>query len=333
MRRLFFCKASKKNSPRVISLVLQVILLLILFVICDHLVLWATLISVFLLMILYPLLSGVFWRCHRATIYDNDIELQIVDETDHLFEWKYSKRMLIDGRGGIYSAISFNCRHQPCLKTVQEICDLWFTPLAPPRALILGCAGCAIPRYIIMTFEKTIVTGVELSPELIRVARKYFLDGIPPERFNLLNDDAENFIKNYNEKCKFSIVFSDLFCGNHLVEDIYTESFFAALSKIIDKGGLLIINAGGISPERMDMFYYLAAAYFDWCTIFSQSNQSNHLYLVCSPAPNSAMIDAVLRTNDKVGFTAICSRRKQNISTCGVKWKLAQNELAEISNK
>ena len=88
-----------------------------------------------------------------VTISDNGHPIKVVDAIDESTQKAYM-RCIMDDRGGVYSAINLTAeRRQPFLVAIQDIIDGWGISNNPSQALVLGCAGCAIPRYLLSTFS------------------------------------------------------------------------------------------------------------------------------------------------------------------------------------
>ena len=238
-------------------------------------------------------------------------KLYLVDESN-TWGFTWSHRLLMNENGGCHSAISLSSDsiEQPCLNLVQKIVTLFFDDGNMSNALVLGCSGCAIPRFLIKRYKNIVVTGIEISPEQISIANKFFLNGIPSKQFHLIQNDARNYIEKATAKEKYQFIFCDLFSDSECCTEIYTQFY---MEKVLDKltnDGLLIINIGGISPASVDLLFGIVSSFFKWTSIARQNSQYNHLYIIASPSrldEKQKVIESLGRKND---YTIIITRNK-----------------------
>lgn len=64
---------------------------------------------------------------------------------------------------------------QPIYDIPQDIILSWSNEAQINNALVLGCAGCTIPRFLVLQFPTCLVTGIELSSRLISIAQEFFI--------------------------------------------------------------------------------------------------------------------------------------------------------------
>ena len=179
----------------------------------------------------------------------DDVVYKVVDVTSILPNIKNTRRLLFKKDDHIYnhSSIYINPKHhvQPSLAIPQKIISIWSKSYSLNNALVLGCAGCSVPRFIGLHFPKSKTVGVELSEDFINIAKKHFLLDQIKNQFELVQGDAIHFVKNYNLDYKQNIIFVDIFCENQIVPDVFTESFIDAAYNITDENGVIIINILG----------------------------------------------------------------------------------------
>jgi spermidine synthase len=189
------------------------------------------------------------------TMVIDGVPHKIIDKTSVLPNVKNARflRFKKDGRVYNYSAIYLNPKYhmQPYLIIPQEIIAAWSGIYSLNSALILGCAGCSIPRFIGLHCPACKIVGVELSEELIAVARKYFLLDQIQEQFELVQGDAIQYVKNHSLDHKHNVIFVDIFCQNKIVPEVLTEDFMRSAYNITDDNGIIILNVLGEDMDKV----------------------------------------------------------------------------------
>lgn len=191
-------------------------------------------------------------------IFIDNVEYRVIDKTSILPNIKSTRNLcfMVDNRIHNHSSIHINPKHrfQPAYTTVQTIINLWCEYNTLNNALVLGCAGCTIPRFIGLSYPKSKTIGVELCKEFIEIAKKHFLLNEIENQFELVQGDAINYIKNYNLDYKQNIIYVDIFCENKIIPDIFTEEFIKAIYNCTKENGAVIINILGKNIEETKEF-------------------------------------------------------------------------------
>lgn len=146
--------------------------------------------------------------------------------TDGVFHSQYNQRTKISG--GIWDLLMIPAfLHRP-----QEL----------KRILVLGVGGGAVLRMFLDHFSPESITGIELNPTHIRVARKFF--GLNNRKIELVEQDAVTWLKLYKGP-PFDLVIDDLF-GEQDGEPIRAVEADIHWGKLVSKNlsasGLLICN-------------------------------------------------------------------------------------------
>ena len=178
------------------------------------------------------------------------IDLKIIDTIYPIK--KYKTRCIEDDLGGWYSAIYIDKKMiiQPILVNAQKIITYWFGMHSNPHnAIVLGCAGCSIVRFLSFKYSHCKIIGVEYSNILIEIAKKYFFIE-QYSNFKLLHNDAFHFIKNVNEIC-CDLIFVDLFSKNEICPQVLDENFIISLYRICNTNALVVLNMYGVSLQRI----------------------------------------------------------------------------------
>lgn len=141
----------------------------------------------------------------------------------------------------------------PYLRPVQAMIKAWGGEHEYRNALVLGCAGCSLPRFIDEEYPSCAITGVEYAEKMIEIAKKYFLDGID-ERFHLIHADAFEYVPTYQAD-PFDLIIVDLFQGKGLVKSIFTDDFLSHLKGICSEKALVVFNLStSVTQEEVSQY-------------------------------------------------------------------------------
>ena len=114
--------------------------------------------------------------------------------------------------------------------------------------LILGVAGGSVIKTLVneIKFEGKII-GVELDPEIIKIANQYFeLDKI--KNLEIILANAEDFVRNKKEN--FDLIIIDIFQDNFMPEFLFEEIFINNVIENLNKKGFIIFNTMVLNPNE-----------------------------------------------------------------------------------
>jgi spermidine synthase len=110
------------------------------------------------------------------------------------------------------------------------------------RVLLLGVGGGAAAHLLRDWCPGVHITGVELNPVHLSLARRYF--DLKGRQLSLIQGDARQYVRQYRGD-KFDLVIEDLFGGNDGAPDRTFEAnstWCAALGRLVSRDGALVIN-------------------------------------------------------------------------------------------
>ena len=143
---------------------------------------------------------------------------------------------------------------QPHGVDFQNFFDCWGKYFQVENALVLGCAGCTIPRFLAFRFPKCKIIGIEYEEKFIELAKKYFLIDEIKNNFTLLHGDAFAFMREYAFEEKQDIVFVDVFSENQCPEEVFSKEFIKNLFDKTSKNALVVFNLLGKSADEVLSF-------------------------------------------------------------------------------
>ncbi len=177
---------------------------------------------------------------------------------------------------------------QPAYTIVQEIINKWTLSFDMKNALMLGCGGCTIPRFICRNVENAKVTGVELSGKMIEIAKKHFTTPYMEESFTLLQGDAIEYVKSYSLPHKQSFIFSDIFCINGVVPESFTQNYLNDLYNCTADDSVIVFNLLGTEFKDIIDFKNQITLDFDIKEILANGNAR---FLVLAKSQNKDIIN------------------------------------------
>ncbi len=156
--------------------------------------------------------------------------------------WYQSGKYVLHSPDANYS---FDTLHSVFQKTFKK---LGVKKRNPKSVLILGFGAGSVAAILCDELKLTPqITGVELDPEVIALARKYFnLD-----RYHHLEmhfEDAVEYVKACTKT--FDLVVSDVFIDKTIPENVMTVEYLSSLLRITTKGGLGMMNVILESKEQ-----------------------------------------------------------------------------------
>lgn len=182
---------------------------------------------------------------------------------------------ILDERLGMYSAIALSDgRRQPFLEPTQDFIDDWFAGFQPQSALVLGCAGCAIPRYLLASFPRCVVRGVEIDKTLVELARRRFLSKLDLKRFQLIVGDAADPDSAFPSGSCNDLVFSDVYVGAEVADKVYTHEFFERVENSIagSSRGVFVANMSRADPSTLNRIMETANEVLGATALFHSGN-------------------------------------------------------------
>lgn len=206
---------------------------------------------------------------------DNGIALRVVDMIE-TGRFPTPIRCIMDARGGCYSAISLSdTRRQPFLVLLQDLLDEWCVSQKPTSAIVFGAAGCALPRFLLKSFEDVCVTAVECSVTLIEIAQKYFLHNLDMSRLRIVNDDASKYFQNENALSECDLILSDVYNGPNVSKRVYSEQYIhAARSALVgSRMGAFFANLSGILQNDLEDIIHKTLVEFGAVSTCSQKGR------------------------------------------------------------
>ena len=226
---------------------------------------------------IFKRLSNLFSKATTVEEFNiDDLPYRVIDRTNALPFIKDTRDLSFLYEGRVYAQSSVYIEPdevtQPAYTIVQEVINNWTALFDMQNALVLGCGGCTIPRYICRNFDGVKVIGVELSGKMIEIAKKHFTTPYMGKSFTLLQGDAIKYVNNYPLPYKQNLIFSDIFCINGVVPESFTQSYLNDLYNCTADNSVIIFNLLGTEFDEIIDFRNKITLGFDIKEILTNGN-------------------------------------------------------------
>lgn len=121
------------------------------------------------------------------------------------------------------------------------------------NCLMLGVGGGTAVRVIKSKYPACNITGVEIDPQMVKAAGKFF--GVNKlGNFKLVIDDACSWVKKCREK--FDQIVIDLFINDLNPDCSRSKEFMSRVKKLLNKNGSILYNSHYIedNPGELERF-------------------------------------------------------------------------------
>ena len=116
------------------------------------------------------------------------------------------------------------------------------------KVLFIGGGGFSGPKYFMQHYPNISVDVVEIDPQVVEVAKKYFfLDELNP-KLRIYTEDARNFLD--NNQGKYDMIVLDAFSKSYVPFHLMTIEFYNLLFEKLVVGGVVISNHIGSPNDK-----------------------------------------------------------------------------------
>lgn len=138
---------------------------------------------------------------------------------------------------------------------VETLCAPLLAVERPQRVLVLGLGGGGLVRVLHARLPDTAIEAVEIDPEVVRLAAKWF-GVVPGPRLQVFTDDAAKFVA--HARATYDIIWVDAFLDPAAAgtddagvpEELRGKSFLAQLRARLSPGGVAAFNIHYLSGYR-----------------------------------------------------------------------------------
>lgn len=164
--------------------------------------------------------------------------------------WKHDRGLVLEV-GGYPQSVSLDTptlKDRYWSKAAETVSDRISDPR---RALIVGVGGATILHLLSERFPDLEITGIEIDPEIVKVAREFFdLDSV--RNLELVVGDGGAYVFEYSGE-PFDLTFIDAYLGGNFPLHFEEVDFLQRLKEITREDGLVVINrASGLDRPAFE---------------------------------------------------------------------------------
>jgi spermidine synthase len=119
---------------------------------------------------------------------------------------------------------------------------LLFTPAAED-VLMIGLGGGSLAKFVYHRLPRSRVKAVEVSTQVITIARHYFHVPENDWRFEILTADGAQYVT--REDVTADVLIVDGYDADAHAEELASREFYAACRERLKEGGVLVVNLWG----------------------------------------------------------------------------------------
>ena len=164
------------------------------------------------------------------------------DETAYVSE-RHGVRTLHIGSDTVQSAMRLARPNDLELSyTRSMMAFLLFMP-APRHALLIGLGGGSVAKFIYHRLPSVRMTAVEVSSQVVAIARSYFQVPADNPRLQVVIADGAEYIA--REDAAADAVIVDGYDADAHAEELASKSFYEACRSRLKPGGMFVVNLWG----------------------------------------------------------------------------------------
>ncbi len=151
----------------------------------------------------------------------------------------------------------------------------------PKRVLVIGLGGGALPKFFTQQFPQTQLDIVEIDPDVVTVAQKFF-SYTPSPSTKIFTTDGRLFLK--QNRNKYDLIVVDAYASDRIPFHLTTREFFALVKQNLNPDGVMALNLWEYLVNR-----YLVSELRTVQSTFPQT------YLFTTTDPASKVVFATMR--------------------------------------
>lgn len=147
----------------------------------------------------------------------------------------------------------------------------------PERILMVGLGGGTIPRFLHKHYPQTTIDVVDIDPDVVDVAKKYF--GFREDTtLHVHVEDGRKFIE--EAKAGYDIIFLDAYGADEIPYHLATREFLQAVRRALTPKGIVVANIWSSRSNRL--YHSMVRTYqdvFDSLYILDVEGAGNQIFV------------------------------------------------------
>jgi spermidine synthase len=156
---------------------------------------------------------------------------------------KFGVRTLHIGSDTVQSAMRISRPNDlEVVYTRSMMAFLLFNP-APRNLHMIGLGGGSLAKYVYHYIPEARVTAVEVNPQVVAIARQYFMLPANDERLNVMVGDGVEYVARKGLRADVLVV--DGYDAESQVAALATLPFYRNCARVLGDDGILVVNLWG----------------------------------------------------------------------------------------
>ena len=168
------------------------------------------------------------WHTPRAHVYVSE---------------RHGVRSLHVGSDTIQSSMRLSRPYDLELSYTRSMMAFLLFAAQPVEILMIGLGGGSLAKFCYHHLNDARIRVVEISPQVVVIARQLFHVPADQARFQVLTADAAQYIQ--REDVRADVIAIDGYEADTVVEDLASPAFYAACRERLNPGGVVSINLWG----------------------------------------------------------------------------------------
>jgi spermidine synthase len=170
---------------------------------------------------------------------------------------------------------------------------LLFVP-PPAKVLMIGLGGGSLAKFVYHRLPDTRTTVVEVSPQVLRIARQLFNVPEDDERFSVVVDDGSAYVD--RSDIRADVIAVDGYEADSHAEELASKSFYTACRERLAPGGVMVVNLWGGDKQFQTLLRRIEAAFPAGTLCLPAERPGNVIVFGFKDAPEPFGWDALARS-------------------------------------
>lgn len=162
----------------------------------------------------------------------------------------------------------------------------------PRQALLIGLGAGSLAKFIYHNLPDTIITVIEIDPQVEIVARLHFKLPVDPKRLRIIIADGAEYM--LNDGKKFDTILVDGFDKDGRAGVLDTLPFYQACRARLSSSGLLAVNLLSRSKGFQASAEHIAKAFAGRSLVFPSCDSGNTIAFASGGDPVEVTLDELI---------------------------------------
>lgn len=254
-----------------------------------------TRLSVLFLLVLIPLKAGIAESSERLIFEKDSLYQYIVVVEDTVRKERYVRNQKKEyAQGGIF----INAPDRLLFEFTQiGFIGLAFLDREPKEALFIGLGAGAMPKYFNRHYPEAMTDVVEIDPDMVAVAQKYFFFRENPG-MKVYVEDGRQFVKKSRKKYDWIVL--DAYQNEYIPFHLTTLEFLKEVRGRLQDDGVVVSNITSEYRNKfLDSMVMTYKKVFPHLYVFKGKKSGNYIFVATADRALKSM-DAIAARAEKI---------------------------------